>query len=101
MITYYTKEGKFEAIGYFEIPYKNLHRLDGPAAIYQNGRKEWWQNGKLHRIDGPAVEWKNGSKYWYINDKELNAEEVEAWIKNNNINLKDKSGRALFMLRFW
>jgi len=77
-----------------------LHRADGPAAIYQNGRKEWWQNGKLHRIDGAAVEFNNGYKYWYINDKELNAEEVETWIKNNNINLKTKKHQALFMLKF-
>jgi hypothetical protein len=32
------------------------HRLDGPAAEYSNGHKEWWVGGKRHRTDGPAVE---------------------------------------------
>ena len=39
-----------------------LHRIDGPAAEYFNGDKEWYQNGLLHRIDGPAIENFNGIK---------------------------------------
>jgi hypothetical protein len=34
---------------------RQLHRLDGPAAIWSNNRKEWYINGKLHRLDGPAL----------------------------------------------
>jgi hypothetical protein len=33
-----------------------LHRENGPAKEFVNGRKEWWWNGKLHRVDGPAIE---------------------------------------------
>lgn len=43
------------------------HRLDGPAREYANGIKAWWVDGKRHRIDGPAVEDKNGLKEWWIN----------------------------------
>ena len=42
-----------------------LHRIDGPAAEYSDGRKEWHKNGKLHRIDGPAIECSDGRKEWY------------------------------------
>ena len=76
------------------------HRLDGPAIIKRNGHEQWWINGKRHRIDGPAIEWKNGFKRWYINDKRLDTNEVESWIKSNNINLKTKQHQALFMVRF-
>jgi len=54
-----------------------LHRLDGPAVIYSKKRKEYW-----------------------INDKELDTQDVEDWIKENNINLKTKAHQALFMLMF-
>ena len=47
-----------------------LHRLDGPAIDYVDGRKQWYKNGLRHRLDGPAVEvvsykdwWKNGIKF--------------------------------------
>jgi len=77
MITFYTKKGKSTCtyIGY--VPFK-----------------------KLHRLDGPAIVWYDGDKDWYINGKKLNTKKVEAWIKNNNINLKTKAHQALFMLRF-
>ena len=50
-----------------------IHRLGGPAIEIggQNGRKEWWFNGKRHRTDGPAVyndEYDNtGRKEWWLN----------------------------------
>jgi hypothetical protein len=46
-----------------------LHREDGPAVEYNNGKKEWWINGKLHREDGHAIEYSNGSKQWYLKGK--------------------------------
>lgn len=49
---------------------KELHRLDGPAKEYTDGRKDWYINGDLHRNDGPAREWANGDKEWYINGKQ-------------------------------
>jgi hypothetical protein len=45
------------------------HREDGPAVEYPNGTKQWWVNGELHREDGPAIENPNGDRYWYINGK--------------------------------
>ena len=123
MIIYYTKEGEFKVNNSIGIIYVELHRLDGPAVLFENGSKEWWVDGKLHRISGPAIEWVNGTKEWwvngkrhriggpsiegptgnksyFINDKKLNTKKVETWIKDNNINLKTKQHQALFMLRF-
>lgn len=44
-----------------------LHRLDGPALIFEDGDAAWFLYDKLHRIDGPAVNLKN-SKEYYLND---------------------------------
>ena len=46
-----------------------LHRLYGPAIELASGTKYWYQNGKLHRLDGPAVECANGDKSWYQNGR--------------------------------
>jgi len=49
-----------------------LHRLDGPAVEWgdgtiSSGTKIWFLNGQRHRLDGPAVECGDGSKEWYVN----------------------------------
>lgn len=58
-----------------------LHRLDGPAFESANGDRQWWQNGKLHRLDGPAIEFASGDREWYIEDKYLKEEEFRAKMK--------------------
>ena len=44
-----------------------LHREDGPAVIYPDGRQEWYRNGHLHRDNGPAAIYPDGTQYWYRN----------------------------------
>ena len=44
-----------------------LHRVDGPAVVYNDGKTEWWVNGQLHRIDGPAIECFYMSPSWLVN----------------------------------
>ena len=44
-----------------------LHCEDGPAVVWADGTKEWWQNDQRHRIDGPALIWAEGSEFWYQN----------------------------------
>lgn len=46
------------------------HRLDGPAAEWADGPREWWFNGQLHRLDGPAVELANGTRQWWVDGKQ-------------------------------
>ena len=124
MIIFFVKEGELTCNYISDVPFNKLHRLDGPAIITllkkewrQNGklhridgpaviypnpsnRKEWWVDGKLHRFGGPAIIGSSGKKEWYINGGKLNTNQVETWIKNNNIDLKTKEHQALFMLKF-
>jgi hypothetical protein len=44
-----------------------LHREDGPAVTWENGRREWWLNGRRHREDRPAIESADKSREWYQN----------------------------------
>ncbi len=47
-----------------------LHRLGGPAVIWENGTQEWYKNGKPHREgDRPAVVHADNTQYWYKNGK--------------------------------
>jgi hypothetical protein len=46
-----------------------LHREDGPALEYTDGSKFWYLHGQCHRVDGPAIEWTDGDKYWYLHGK--------------------------------
>ena len=52
-----------------------LHRTDGPAVLWADGTKLWYQNGLRHRTDGAAVEWPSGNKVWYINGEQLSEDE--------------------------
>jgi len=52
-----------------------LHRLDGHAVEWGNGTKMWYVNGQLHRLDGPAVEYSDGTKKWFIDGEELTEKE--------------------------
>ena len=87
------------------------HRTDGPAYVCQpriswdgnahsNIHKEWWMNGKLTRIDGPAVIYEDGRQEWWINHQRLDTDQVEIWIKENNIDLTTQEGQATFVLRW-
>lgn len=50
--------------------FSTLHRVDGPAVVYEiSGTQEWWADGVQHREDGPAVETGNGAKQWWVNGK--------------------------------
>ena len=59
-----------------------LHRTDGPAVIWADEHKEWWQNGQRHRIDGPAIECMNGYKRWHINGELLTEAEFNLRVKD-------------------
>ena len=38
------------------------------------GDKRWWLNGDLHREDGPACEYANGRKSWWLHGKIIHPE---------------------------
>jgi hypothetical protein len=64
-----------------------LHRTDGPAIIYINGHKEWWQHGKRHRDDGPAVMYADGHQRWFQHGKWL---PFAQWLEEVDISDEDK-----------
>jgi hypothetical protein len=54
-----------------------LHRTDGPAIEYANGRKEYYFEGKLHLTDGPAVICVNGDKRYFIDGIQIKPKYIE------------------------
>ena len=58
-----------------------LHRIHGPAIIYSNGTKKWYQNGHPHRINGPATECADGRKYWFLNGELLTKHQFNERVK--------------------
>lgn len=47
-------------------------KLDGPAAIYSTGGKEWFTYNSPHRMDGgPVVIYKNGYRKWWIGGRSI------------------------------
>ena len=58
-----------------------LHRTEGPAVIWADGTKLWYQNGLRHRTDGAAAEWASGDKFWYINGVRLSEAEFNQRVK--------------------
>jgi len=48
-----------------------LHREDGPAVIHADGEQQYYQNGKLHRFNGPAVIYYDGDVEYWENGKRI------------------------------
>ena len=48
-----------------------LHRIHGPAIVWADGAKYWYQNGRRHRTDGQAVETLGDFTAWYLNNQAL------------------------------
>ena len=64
------------------------HKEIGPSAIYFGSgcqdNVQYWIHGKLHRLDGPAVNFSNGRKRWYYEGKKIDCstqEEFERILK--------------------
>lgn len=57
------------------IVYRNslgqIHRVHGPAVIWDDGSRFWYQDGNLHRTSGPAIEWPSGETRWYLHGDEI------------------------------
>jgi hypothetical protein len=76
------------------------HRVDGPAIEYADGSSAWYQNGLCHRLDGPAVKYSSSGHDWYINGTKV-TEEVMQWLSEQNIKLPmSESELSMFILKF-
>jgi hypothetical protein len=75
--------------------YNGYHREDGPAIVWQSGRKDWRVHDKHHRTDGPAIEFANGAVYWYLNDIHMS---FDQWLDKNQ-ELTDEE-KVMLKLRY-
>jgi hypothetical protein len=44
------------------------------------GDKVWFTHDRIHRIDGPAIEYVDGRKSWYLDNNKLTLNE---WLDKN------------------
>lgn len=49
---------------------------DGPIEL--DDRIVWFKNGNIHREDGPAIQFKDGRKLWALNGNEVTEQEAAA-----------------------
>lgn len=72
------------------------HRVDGPAVMSGDGRREWFVNGLRHREDGPAIEYPNGDHMWYtknelhrVDGPAIDAATHQQWVQHGKIHRID------------
>lgn len=58
-----------------------IHRVHGPAEIWENTSKFWMQHGMRHRLDGPSDLFCGISSY-NIHGKEYTKEQYESKIRS-------------------
>ena len=71
------KYANYKDILYYKKNTTLLHNPYGPAYICYNEYKEYWIEGKLHRLDGPAVIYEDGREEYLINHENLTKEQFE------------------------
>jgi hypothetical protein len=53
-------------------------KLDNGGELRENNSgKYWYLDNRLHRWDGPAAVWADGKKFWYIHGKQINCQSQE------------------------
>ncbi len=73
-----------EESGIFTYKINNIiHREGGPAIIYDDGTKQWLQNGKRHRLNGPAIEYSDGYRTYWIEGKQHSEEKYWKELRKN------------------
>jgi hypothetical protein len=65
---------------YYDANFK-IHRDNGPAILWKNGRRSYYKHGYLHREDGPAIENSNGKSRYYLENKRLMKSEFDRRIR--------------------
>jgi hypothetical protein len=62
---------------------------DGPRDL--GDRVVWYMGGLIHREDGPAVEFKDGRKLWALDGKEVTEQEAAARREDTNRQAREQS----------
>jgi len=88
------------------------HREDGPAYIFANGEKHWFQHGERHRDGGPAIELNDGTLMWFKYGKKhredgpavKNFEGTQEWWLDDRqiiVDSQEEFERMLKVKSFW
>jgi len=70
-------------------------------AEYESGNKYWYKEDLLHRIDGPAIEYSDGRKEWYIDGEQFNSYSLNFLILDSLYLGTEKGKYDLLWLRFF
>lgn len=74
--------------------HKQLHRINGPAVVNEDGTKQYFHNGLRHRLRGPAIIHADGTKEYWVSNMRHKIDgpavihpdgKVEWWYWNNDI----------------
>ena len=71
------KYNNYGDIYYYKKGTRIYHNPYGPAYINKQGYKEYFIDGKIHRLDGPALIFNNYDQQYWINDECLTKQEFE------------------------
>lgn len=61
MISHEIRYVKCDTIRLWHLYHGEMHRKDGPARVWSDGLRGWYEYGLRHRKDSPAVLWPDGS----------------------------------------
>jgi hypothetical protein len=61
-----------------------FHSKDNqPAIHYSNGNRFWFSHGVLHREDGPAIKWCDGRDEYYLKGVKYSEEDYYSIVEND------------------
>lgn len=63
---------------------QQYHRDNGPAIISIGSHQSWLRHGMPYRLDGPARIWDNGKKEWWFNSNPVSEYEHMFLTMNDN-----------------
>ena len=89
------------------LQHSRIHRVGGPAVYTPDNNErfpnwEYWHRGTVHREDGPALIWKNGRTMWVYYGVWIDEEEtpgITKWFEDTELTLPlDDHGLQMFKL---
>lgn len=61
-----------------------LHNVNAPAMLFEDGDELWFEYGKSHNLNGPAINYRNERlTQYYIRGKRYYQKDYESKVRNN------------------
>ncbi|NGM24395.1 hypothetical protein G3576_30740 [Roseomonas stagni] len=77
-------------------------KADGKQVVKSGGDRLWFEDYRMHRLDGPALVYANGKCRWYVRGVDI-TDDVLMWVHENGLPPPSKwtdKERVFFALRF-